>query len=220
MAGIPMDRGRLTLQGLPGDRMYAFVRTDRVRPFPWLTMREFPGMAAWTPEWRPTGSGRDELHVRTPSGATLPVTDPGLEKAIATTSGLPVRLHADYRGNPDVAPLSIISVATVAAICERAGLSADPRRFRMNLVIDGLPAFGEDEWLGAEVRVGTARLAIVARDERCAVITVNPDGSEDRQPLVLDAVANLNHACAGVYAVVLEAGEVALGDALVVDAAS
>lgn len=212
MAGIAMERTRLTLQGIPGDRMYAFVRTDRVRPFPWLTLREYPAMNAWQPEWRPGEDGRDSVYVHGPAGDLFAVADPSFERAVAAAAGFPVRLHADYRGNPDVAPVSIISTATVEAICQFAGLRPDTRRFRMNLVVDGLPAFGEDAWVGSVLRVGSTRLAVVARDERCAVITVDPGGKGDREPLVLKATGELNRACAGVYAVVLQGGEVAVGD--------
>jgi uncharacterized protein YcbX len=217
MAGIAMERTAVTLQGIPGDRLYAFTRADRLTPFPWLTLREFPGLAAYRPAWQPVPEGRPVLVVETPAGAVLPVGSEALAEEIAQRAGLPLRLHADYRGNHDVAPVSLIARATVEAICREAGIEPDLRRFRMNFVIDGPAPFEENQWVGRLLRIGSVRLAAIARDERCAVITVDPDGSGERQPSVLKATGTLNGACAGVYAAVLEAGEVAIDDAVELD---
>ncbi len=216
MAGIAAGRARISLQGLEGDRLYAFVRTDRLTPFPWLTMREFPGLVRYRPRWADGAAGRAELLIEAPNGKTLPVTGEELAALVAREAGLPVRLHADYRGNHDVAQVSLISEATVADICEAAGVPPDSRRFRMNIVVSGLEAFGEDRWVGRTLRIGGAQLAVVARDQRCAVITIDPDTAQ-RTPATLTVTGARNGACAGVYAVVLEAGDVAVGDEVVLD---
>lgn len=216
MAGIPLDHAHISLQGLEGDRLYAFVRQDRLAPFPWLTMRECPALVRYQPRWHIEAVGRSELMVQAPDGAVFPVTAGELAERVAGDSGPPVRLHADYRGNHDVAPVSLISRATIAALCSAAGLPADARRFRMNIAVEGIEAFAEHRWIGHTLRVGTARLAVVAPDQRCAVITVDPDTAE-RTPAVLTVTGRLNETCAGVYAVVLEAGEFSTGDAIVLE---
>ncbi|GIW12753.1 MAG: hypothetical protein KatS3mg062_0192 [Tepidiforma sp.] len=220
MAGVQLPRAALQLNGIPGDRTYAFVRVDRTRLFPWLTLREFPELAAWEPSWREQPDGGHRLAVRAPDGAAFDIDDPTLTARISGAAGLDIRLHADYRGNFDVAPVSIIAAATIERLCAEAGVAPESRRFRMNLVVEGVPPFGENAWVGRVLRVGTARLAVVERDQRCAVITVDPDGSGLRTPGVLKVAGSLNDACAGVYAAVVTPGEVHAGDAIEVEPAS
>lgn len=212
LAGVPLERSEIGLQGLPGGRLYAFTRADRLTPFPWFTAREFAGLPGYAPSWHADAEGKRQLVIRSPGGEQYRIDDSRLSAELERKSGIPVRLHADYRGNYDVAPVSIISRSTIDAICSAAGVAPEVRRFRMNLVLDGLEAFAEDRWVGKRIAVGTARLAVVARDERCVVTTLDPAGTGERAPGVLTAAGALNGACAGVYAVVVQPGEVTVGD--------
>ncbi|WP_322795310.1 MOSC domain-containing protein [Tepidiforma sp.] len=215
MAGSAIERAEIGLQGIAGDRLYAFTRADRVTPFPWFTAREFAGLPGYAPSWEPDAEGKRQLVIRSPRGEQFRIDEPRLSAELERLSGIPVRLHADYRGNHDVAQVSIISRATIDAICSAAGVRPDVRRFRMNLVLEGPGAFEEDRWVGQFVAVGTARLAVVARDERCVVTTLDPAGSGERAPGVLTSAGALNGACAGVYAVVVQPGEVTVGERVV-----
>ncbi|GAA2451453.1 MOSC domain-containing protein [Agromyces soli] len=110
------------------------------------------------------------------------------------------------------AHLSIINLATLEALAEAAGEVVDPRRFRGNLYLGGLPAWGELALLGRRVRLGGAVLEVFQPTDRCRATTINP----------LDAVSDLNvpallasrfgHMFCGVYARVLEPGRIAPGD--------
>jgi uncharacterized protein YcbX len=75
------------------------------------------------------------------------------------------------------------------------------------------PPFSEKAWVGKVLRLGSVQLAITEPDRRCVMITLDPDTGA-KSPGVLRAAAELNGACAGVYASVLAAGDVALGDDL------
>lgn len=110
------------------------------------------------------------------------------------------------------AHLSIINLATVEALGEAAGEPVDARRFRGNLYLGGLPAWGELALLGRRIRLGEAVLEVFQVTDRCRATTVNP----------LDAVSDLNvpallasrfgHMFCGVYARVVEPGRFAPGD--------
>lgn len=110
------------------------------------------------------------------------------------------------------AHLSIINLATLDALAEAAGEPVDPRRFRGNLYLGGLPAWGELALLGRRVRLGEAVLEVFQPTDRCRATTINP----------LDAVSDLNvpallasrfgHMFCGVYARVVEPGRIAPGD--------
>src|SRR3954451_9434855 len=49
MAGESLTAAELRWHGLEGDRRYAFVQSDHTGDFPWLTIRELPGMMLYRP---------------------------------------------------------------------------------------------------------------------------------------------------------------------------
>jgi uncharacterized protein YcbX len=131
--------------------------------------------------------------------------------------GPPKVLHADGHSFSDVARkvVSIINLASVAAVENMLGAPVNPLRFRGNLYVDGWPAWSELDLVGQSLRAGpTARLKVVKRIVRCAATNVDPDtGLRDLEvPKAL--LRHLGHADCGIYAEVIESGEIAAGDAI------
>jgi len=217
MAGEDLTQTRVGFQGVPGDRRYAFVQAGTRSPFPWLTAREVAEMLRYRPgfETEFTGTGREPSPlVTTPDGRRLRVDDGALKADLEQKLGKPLFLMRDYRGNYDVAAISIISLTAVADIGKSAGRVLDPRRFRANFYIEPeseSPA-PEAEWVGMVLAVGSdLRLAVTEQDERCVMINLDPDKATD-DPAVLKTVATQYDNRAGVYAVVLRPGTVNTGD--------
>jgi uncharacterized protein YcbX len=211
MRGEELESVPVGLQGLPGDRAYAFVQEGVHTPFPWLTARQYQGLLSYQPVWR-DADGRPELEIFRSGEAPLAITDSALRQRIELESGRQVRLHADHRGNHDVAYVSVITTATIRRLSEEGGVAADHRRFRMNFVVDSdLPAFAEREWSGRELRIGTCRLIVTEPDQRCVMVTFDPETGEGT-PAVLKAAGALNKSSAGVYASVANAATVSVGD--------
>ena len=212
MAGERLEAAAVSLQGVAADRGYAFVQAESKSPFPWLTGRELPALFHYHPAW--TAGERPSLRVTTPEGAEYDIASDELRQELAAASGRPLFLLRDHRGSFDVAPLSLMTLATVEGIAEASGTEPENARFRMNFYIDALDAaaFSENAWVGRVLRVGdTVRVGVTERDSRCAMITLSPHGGE---PLtaVLRTVAQLNDNNAGVYGAVLATGEVRAGD--------
>ncbi|MDQ2622971.1 MAG: MOSC domain-containing protein [Actinomycetota bacterium] len=96
----------------------------------------------------------------------------------------------------------------------------DSRRFRMSLEFDGPGPHAEDEWVGREVRVGEARIAVAGHVGRCAVTTRDPEsGAADLRTLhylkkYRDRVQSEEALPFGVYARILEPGTIRIGDAV------
>lgn len=109
-------------------------------------------------------------------------------------------------------PVSILNLASIHDLERVARQPVDPRRFRGNILVDGLPAWAEFGWLGHEIRVGTARLKVVERIPRCAATNVNPDSAERDMNIPLTLRKGFGHIDLGVYAVVVADGEVRTGD--------
>jgi uncharacterized protein YcbX len=113
--------------------------------------------------------------------------------------------------------VSIINLASVAALADTLGAAIDPLRFRGNLYVTGWPAWHELDWVGREIAIGAdARLKIVKRIVRCAATNVDPaTGIRD-----LDISGALQRTCGhadcGIYAEVVAPGEIAESDPVAV----
>lgn len=106
----------------------------------------------------------------------------------------------------------IVNLATVRDLESRFGVAIDPRRFRPNLVVDGIEPWQEFEMVGQRLRAASgAELELVERTVRCAATKANPDtGIADCDvPRLLDR--HVGHTDVGVYALVTRAGTISPG---------
>jgi uncharacterized protein len=216
MRGESLPAAMISLQGIPGDRRYAFVQAASRRSFPWLTARELPELLCYHTSVDENRSPEVEVTVTTPSGEKLPIKSDELLQALEARSGRNLFLLHDFRGSYDVAPISLISRQTITKIAEETETKPDSLRFRPNLLVDlkDGAAFEELNWVGQILRVGNrARIAITEVDQRCMMITLDPASAEP-SPEILRCVVQQHKQCAGVYATVLTPGEVRVGDKL------
>ena len=110
--------------------------------------------------------------------------------------------------------ISIINLASVAAVENAVGMPVDPLRFRGNLYVEGWPAWREFDLLDKTIAIGPARLKIVKRIVRCAATNVEPrTGIRDLE--IPDTLMQaFGHMDCGVYAEVVTPGTIATGDAV------
>ncbi len=111
------------------------------------------------------------------------------------------------------AAISILNLASVRDLEERvAKQPVDPRRFRANLLIDGLEPWVERQWIGGLLTIGGATLRVAAHMDCRAASEVNPaTGARDLNMLPI-LERGYDHTQCGVYARVVEGGRVAVGD--------
>lgn len=215
MRGEELVQTPVGLQGVPGDRRYAFVQAASRSSFPWLTGRQLAAMLLHEPHF--DGAGREPpLLVRTPDGRDLPVDGDELRAELEKALGAPLYLLRDHRGNYDVGQVSVFDLGLAERIGAERGAPIDPRRFRANIYLrpnTGEP-IPEGDWVGRVLAVGSElRLAVTEPDQRCMMITLDPESAE-ADPAVLRTVAGSHANCAGVYASVLRPGTVRTGDAV------
>ncbi|MGH7046119.1 MAG: MOSC domain-containing protein [Stellaceae bacterium] len=130
----------------------------------------------------------------------------------------PGHAFADARPRPHATTgkyVSLINRASIAALEASMAVSVDPIRFRANVYFDGADAWCEQDWIGAELSLGQARLRVVSPITRCAATQVNPDTAERDLDIVGALHGTFGHINMGVYAEVLSSGEIAVGDRLV-----
>ena len=143
------------------------------------------------------------------------------DEAISRVVGLPLRLveTVDPGAGSDGDPITLVSLASVAALASEAGVDeVDPGRFRMTLDIDGVQALEEESWAGRRISMGSVVLRVGEQVPRCLVTTWEP-GSGVRDFDTLKFIANYRGRTPdglpfGMYASVVEPGVVRCGDGI------
>jgi uncharacterized protein YcbX len=128
--------------------------------------------------------------------------------------GAPKVLNAPGHSFSDVAKkvVSIINLASVQELETAMGAPVNPLRFRANVYVAGWPAWHEFDLLDSEIGIGGARLKVVKRIVRCAATEVDPDTGIRDLPVVKSLMQNFDHADCGIYAEVIAAGDIGVGD--------
>jgi uncharacterized protein YcbX len=240
MRGEQIAEAFLGFAGVYGDRLYAFRDAAAQKGFPFLTGREQEGMLLYQPKFRhPDRAGAPPnladaekiapgatpvygtpadlaVDVEAPSGQTLAVDDPALLAMLS--EGLDERhslfLQRSERAVTDCRPVSLFSLQTVQQLGDEVGLTLDKRCFRANIYasFEAMIGFAEDALVGRRLQVGSkAVIAVMDRDPRCKMITLDPNTAEAR-PEVLRRVAQAHDGKAGLYGVVLIEGTIRSGD--------
>jgi uncharacterized protein YcbX len=220
MRGERLESAQLGLHGLDGDRRLAFRRVDDRSGFPWLNANKLSELVLFTPHRRDNATEGDLLtHARTPEGEEMEIFGDDLAANIGRRHGAPVQMMRLDNGIFDDATISVIASATVGEICRLAGVTADPRRFRPNVVArltESIP-FQENDWIGGVLSFGEGEdaptITVTAHDVRCAIVNIDPD-SASRAPEVLKAVVRANDNRAGIYGAVTRTGRLAVGQTI------
>lgn len=214
MGGERLEAAELGWHGIEGDRRLAFRRMEDRGGFPWLTAGKLPALVAFSPLRREAGDLPS--HVRTPDGDELPIFGEDLAKRVGRRHGAPVEMMQLKQGIFDEASLSVIASETVREISRLAGMSADVRRFRPNVLVRSLRPlpFQEDEWVGGALSFGEGddapAIAVTMRDVRCSMVNLDPD-TAGAAPEMLKAVVGANQNNAGIYGAVTRIGRLAVG---------
>lgn len=124
-----------------------------------------------------------------------------------------LRIGARGFTDSDIASVSLMNIASHAAIEAAAETSLDTARWRGNVWFDGAPAWSEFDLIGKTLQLGEATVRVDAPYQRCKSIMANTDtGHRDHD--LLATLRSFGHQNFGVGFSVLEGGRIRLGDSL------
>lgn len=199
-AGLVVDQALVAMEGLVGDRRYLVSTLDgtfiSARSHPRLVLVKAEihndGLLLTAPGMTPLNYQRDNHKL-----AVWPVAvwkdqfdafDCGPRVAAWISDFLGEELRFSWLGEScrplrwdrgrrttfaDAAPLLAVSQASVDAVSAEAGMVVSARRFRPNLVLEGVEAFAEDHW--RRIRIGEVEFQMLDGCARCELTTVDPD---------------------------------------------
>ncbi len=213
MAGESLESVELDARGLIGDRGWAVRDADSRLASGKNTKRMVRRDAVFSYAARTLDGA-----VLVSDGATeRPAGDPYLDAALAEAMDADVALAPESDvPHFDDGSVSLIGTATLDWCARELDVDADPRRLRVNLVVETDEPFVEETWFGRNLSIGSAVLEPVERIERCRTIDLPQDGVADRTRW-LKALGAQRDMRVAVYCDVATSGVLAVGDAVTLD---
>ena len=203
------------VRGAEADRLYA-LRESSGKLGSGKTTRRFhkiDGLLDFSAQY----DGAD-AQVLFPDGKSFACADAAIHGALSSVLGEPVTVVREAaESHLDAAPIHIVTSASIRRLRESLpGVAIDERRFRPNLLVDVADSgFVEQSWIGKRLRVGpNVELRVMRATERCGMIALAQDDLPD-EPRVLRHVTQELDLRFGVYAEVLVAGVIRVGDPVV-----
>jgi uncharacterized protein len=108
--------------------------------------------------------------------------------------------------------LHIVNLESVRDFSRIVEFDLDPLRFRANVYFEGLPAWEERHWLGKTISCGTATLQVFKETTRCEATSVDIKTAQRGLSIPAALQRTWGHTKLGLYAKVVSAGEVVLGN--------
>lgn len=223
LAGERLDAILVSQESIDGDRMFGLVDVsdnEIARP---------DRDAKWhkVPRIRTRLSQARHLEVAVPGGDWLAAPGAESDRAVSAYLGFeasirpfgPENAAPGYAGPLTAAryrkaPIHLLTTASLARlkVLHPEG-TADPRRFRPNIVVDMAAvegSFPETEWIGRRLAIGDLKLTISEPCRRCGFTIIAQDGF-DHDPAILRNLVRHNAHNLGVYCTVDQPARVEIG---------
>jgi uncharacterized protein YcbX len=223
MAGEQLESCSLGTLGIPADRGWA-LRDEATGAI--TTGSRLPLLMQCEAFYResPTAGAIPHVVMRFPNGVEVASDESNVNARLSELLDRSVSLWAlqpavaPHITHFDAFPIHLLTTASLEAM-NRSNTAAmwDVRRFRPNFFIetdDTVEGLVEFDW--SAVRVGSVELKCEMRTERCAMAT-NAQKDIPKDPSILRSLVEAADRDLGVYASVVKAGEVSVGDVVEVD---
>jgi ferredoxin-NADP reductase/uncharacterized protein YcbX len=228
--GLVMQQAQIKVgQGLPFDRFLAVSNGSREVPAQgWIACQAFvrmtknPELPLFKVEFNAANeelilqARGEDFRIHYGDAQSLEAAAQTLARWFPADAPYQAQLHRrcgnlGWWDHPD-AEISLINEASVTNLQAHTSVELSSQRFRGNLMLKGLTAWEELEWLGRIVQVGDAQLRILRPIDRCKATSLNPGTAQADVNLPALLARHVGHVYCGVYAKVIRAGRIQLDD--------
>ena len=88
----------------------------------------------------------------------------------------------------------------------------ETQRFRGNLIIEGIQAWEERNWIGKIIKINNISFKVEKNIPRCVAINLKPNSDDNSLNLLKSLKKTYNHFDMGVYLTALDDGLINIGD--------
>lgn len=216
MGGECLEACLIESYGLSGDRYCSFYDETKTEWARYVTARKLPAMLTYKASF-----AAGEIRVTGPDGRVYGWDDE-LLRQIQSLTETRIAMSALKAPHPEAKHPELLSVdgAGILLVTDASlrklealwGKPVDQRRFRGNFVVALRDETDfEGNWIGRELAIGETRLKVDSFCQRCVMVTMDPD-TQERDPSLLRKVNEDFGLHFGVYASVVQTGQVRIGD--------
>ncbi|MFN2387914.1 MAG: MOSC domain-containing protein [Thermoanaerobaculia bacterium] len=179
LGGESPNEARLVGGGLSGERAFVvlYESGEPLRPVDLAACLQFQVRFLDANVVEDLGSW---ARVRIPDGTETPLSDPGWLAELSRRLGRPVRLQRSESAGKS-RDLHLLSRPTLGFLERAYGRALETSRIRVNFLVDvhGGKAFGEDEWVGRQIRVGDGLFDVVGPSRDGLLIGAGTEAAGD-----------------------------------------
>ena len=108
--------------------------------------------------------------------------------------------------------ISLINLKSIEDFEKKINEKVEFQRFRGNFYVDGIEAWKERNWIGKTIKINNASFKVEKNIPRCVAINLKPKTDDNALNLLRSLKKTYNHFEMGIYLIVLDSGEINLGD--------
>ena len=219
MGGEQLSSCTVSVGGIAGDRGWA-IREETSGKL--ATGTRYPLLMQCAARYReqPVNGSIHHVDMRFPDGLMVASDASDVNARLTELLNKPVSLSSLQQDSTavhyfDMTPIHVLTTATLAEMSRlNPQANWDVRRFRPNFFVETEAAFKglvEFEWLGQTLRVGEVEVQCELPTERCAM-AMNAQAEFPKDESILRSIRDAANMNLGIYARVIRAGAVRVGD--------
>lgn len=110
--------------------------------------------------------------------------------------------------------VSLLNIKSIKDFSNKINKDIEIQRFRGNILIDGVKAWEERNWIGKIIQIGDVKFKVLKNIPRCIAINLKPNTDDKNLNLLKSLKKNYKHFDMGIYLIPLSNGKIELDDNL------
>ena len=108
--------------------------------------------------------------------------------------------------------ISLLNLKSIEDFQNKISQKFDSQRFRGNLIMEGIQAWEERNWIGKIIKINDISFKVEQNIPRCVAINLKPNSDDNSLNLLQFLKKNYNHFDMGIYLTALNDGKMTIGD--------